>query len=123
MNYTLLIYHDEKQFKSLPAAEQNRVHEECGAWHDALVKNGKSRGATGLQASSVTKTLREDEGGNIVVLDGPFAETKEMLGGFEALSCHDLAEAISVAKSFPALRAGARVELRPDVPGNQCRAE
>jgi hypothetical protein len=123
MQYTMLIYHDEKQFRDLPKETQNRVHAECGAWHEELVRSGHSRGATGLQPSTETKTLTENNQGEIVLLDGPFAETKEMLGGFETLECQDIAEAIAIARRFPALRAGAKVELRPGVLGNQCRAD
>ncbi|MBL9215626.1 MAG: YciI family protein [Opitutaceae bacterium] len=121
MLYTLLIYLDEKQFASLPAAEQNRVHQACGAWHEELVRSGHSRGANGLQPSALTATLRERDG-RVVVTDGPFAETREILGGFELLECKDRTEAIAIARRFPALQAGATLELRPNVIGNECRA-
>ena len=117
----MLIYMDEKQFKSLPREEQNRIHRECGAWHEDLLKSGRSRGAAGLQPTSAATTLREKSGA-IAITDGPFAETKEILGGFEILCCETLDEAIAIAGRFPALRAGSSVELRPMVPGGKCEA-
>jgi hypothetical protein len=122
MLYTMLIYMDEERFAALPVDEQNRVHRECTAWHEELVNSGHSIGATGLQPTTTATTLRERHG-KLVISDGPFAETKEVLGGFEALECKDLDEAIAIAKRFPALRIGSSVELRPGVPGNKCVAE
>jgi len=58
-----------------------------------------------------------------MITDGPFAETREVLGGFESLVCRDLDEALAIARRFPGLRGGhCSVELRPEVPGNACEA-
>ena len=123
MNYTLLIYLDEKQFTSLPKDEQNRIHQACGAWHDELVKSGHSRAALGLQSAALTTTLRSREG-KILATDGPFAESKEVLGGLENLVCRDHAEALAIARRFPGLVSGhCTVELRPEVEGGQCEAK
>ena len=119
MRYLMLIYLDEKSFAELPMPEQNRVHRECTAWHDELQRNGLSVMAAGLQPTSTATTLRQGPG-KVAVTDGPFAETKEVLGGFEMLECRDLDEAISIAKRFPALQIGSTIELRPVVPGNKC---
>jgi hypothetical protein len=119
MRYSMLIYMDEKQFAGLSRDEQNRVHRECTAWHEELVQSGHSVGATGLQPTATATTLREKQG-RVLITDGPFAETKEVLAGFEALECRDLDEAIAIAKRFPALRVGTTVELRPGIPGNKC---
>lgn len=119
MRYSMLIYMDEKHFNALPREERNRVHRDCGAWHDELVKSGHSCGAMGLQPTSTATTLREADG-KVVITDGPFAETKEVLGGLEILECKDLDEAMAIARRFPALRVGSSVELRPLVPGNKC---
>lgn len=115
----MLVYMDEKRFAELPKEEQNRVHRDCTAWHEELVKSGHSRGATGLQPASVATTLRETNG-KMVITDGPFAETKEVLGGFETVECKDLEEAIAIAQRFPAMRVGLSMEVRPAVPGNDC---
>jgi hypothetical protein len=110
----MLIYMDEKAFAALPKEEQNRIHRDCGAWHEQLVKSGHSVGCAGLQATSTATTLRA-KGGRVVVTDGPFAETKEVLGGFELLDCKDLDVALAIAKRFPALGCGSSVEVRPAV--------
>jgi hypothetical protein len=122
MKYIMLIYMNQEVFSALPKEEQTRIHQACGAWHDDLVKNGKSTGAIGLQPAFTATSLKESEG-RIVVTDGPFAETKEVLGGLERLECKDLDEALAIAKRFPSLGAGCSVELRPEVtaPGD-CEA-
>jgi hypothetical protein len=122
MQYTLLIYLDEPQFAALSKAEQNQIHRECTAWHEELVQSGRSTAAFGLQPSATATTLRERDG-RCVITDGPFAETKEILGGLEVLECRDLDEAIAIARRFPGLKAGITVELRPGVPGNKCGDE
>jgi hypothetical protein len=122
MNYTLLFYLDEKRFSALSKDEQNRVHQACGAWHDELVKAGQTRGATGLQPIAAATTLRERDG-KLAITDGPFAETKEVLGGLENIVCRDHDEALAIARRFPGLRNGyCTVELRPEVLGNTCEA-
>jgi hypothetical protein len=122
MNYTMLIYLDHAQFTALPRDEQNRVHRECGAWHDELVQSGRSRAAIGLQAPATATTLRQREG-RLLVTDGPFAETKETLGGLENLVCRDLDEALAIARRFPGLLSGCcTVEVRPEVTDSRCEA-
>lgn len=120
MQYIMLIYLDSQRWTDLPLDERNRVHRECGAWHESLVKSGHALNAVGLQPVSTATTLREANG-QTVITDGPFAETKEILGGLEAVECRNLDEAIAIAKRFPGLRVGAAVEIRPHVVGNECK--
>ena len=120
MQYVLLIYLESERWAALPADERNRIHQECGAWHEALVKGGQSLKAVGLQPVSTATTVRQD-GARTLITDGPFAETREVLGGFEILDCANLDEALAIAKKFPGLRAGCAVEVRPHVPGNECK--
>ena len=110
MQYMLLVY-ETKQWPELPQAEQNRIKEACGAWHQELVKSGHARAAVGLHPVSTAATVREKHG-KPVVTDGPFAETREVLGGYEIVECKDLDEAIAIAKRFPALRVGFSMEVR-----------
>jgi hypothetical protein len=119
MQYLMLIYMDPDRWAELPVDERNRVHEACGAWHEELVKSGHSLGAFGLQPASTATTLRA-RNGKVVITDGPFAETKEVLGGFEWLECKSLEEAIAITRRFPSLGAGSTTELRPLVEG-MCR--
>jgi hypothetical protein len=120
MQYVMLIYTDSKRWAELSKDERNRVHVDCGAWHDALVKNGNSLGAIGLQPPTTATTVGEKEG-SVMIMDGPFAETKEVLGGLETVECKDLDEAIAIAKRFPALRVGSLIEVRPLVIGGVCK--
>lgn len=121
MQYSMLIYLDEERFGSLSKDEQNRLHQDCGAWHDELVRNGHSRSALALDRSVPSTRLRLQEG-RVLITDGPFAETKEVLGGLEILECRDLDEAIAIAKRFPGIRAGGFVEVQPNITGGECRA-
>ena len=120
MQYVMLIYTNTQRWAELSKDERNRVHADCGAWHDDLVQKGHGRGAMALQPISTATTLGE-KNGETVIMDGPFAETKEVLGGFEMLECKDLDEAIGIAKRFPALRVGSLVEVRPVLAGGECR--
>ncbi|HET6410327.1 MAG TPA: YciI family protein [Chthoniobacteraceae bacterium] len=119
MQYIMFI-HNSPNWDSVSKDEKNRIHEACGTWHEELVRSGHSRGAVGLQPASTSTTLRQ-ESGNAIVTDGPFIETKEVLGGFEILECANLDEALAIAKRFPALQNGSIVELRP-VLGAQIQA-
>jgi hypothetical protein len=112
MHDVMLVYMDEERWAALPREEQNRIHQECTAWHEALVQSGHSRGQAGLRPPSTATTLRQRDGA-VVITDGPFAETREVLGGYEVVECRDLDEAIAIARRFPALRAGLAMEVRP----------
>lgn len=112
MQYAMLVYFDETQFLALPVPQQERLRNECADWHEALVKRGQSTGASRLQPVSTATTLRQNKG-KLVVFDGPFAETKEILGGFVLLECENLDEAVALARNFPSLPAGFALEIRP----------
>jgi hypothetical protein len=120
MQYVMLIYLDSQRWSEISRDERNRIHADCGAWHEEIVRSGHTRLAMGLQPVTTATTLR-DTGEKITVTDGPFAETKEVLGGLEVLECENLDQALAIAKRFPGLRAGGSVELRPLVPGNECK--
>jgi hypothetical protein len=121
MQYVMLVYLNEKEFYALSKDEQNRVHRECTAWHEELVNAGKSIGGNGLQHSSTAKTLRF-KNGKPNVSDGPFAETKEVIAGFEIFEFASQEEALTTLQTFPGLDCGTVLELRPLVPGNKCEA-
>lgn len=120
MRYILLFYQSQRWLDT-PPAEKNRVHEAVGQWMAELTGQGKVVTCAALQPIATATTLRVD-GGKIVLTDGPFAETKEVLGGLQVIECADLDEAIAIAKRFPALQAGCTLELRPLNPGTTCRA-
>lgn len=115
MHYAMLVYFEEAAFLALPAEEQDRLRNECADWHDRLVADGRSAGAMRLQPPATATTLRETKG-RLSMTDGPFAETKEILGGLVLLDCKDLDEAIALSRTFPSLPAGFALELRPVMP-------
>lgn len=112
MQYAMLVYFNEAEFLARPTGEQERLRNECADWHEALLKKGKSSGASRLLPVATATTLRETNG-KLVLIDGPFAETKEMLGGFVILECENLDEAVTLARNFPSLPAGFSLEIRP----------
>lgn len=121
MNYTLLIYVNETQFYQLSREEQNRVHEACGQWHEEIIRKGYARTALGLKRGTFATTVRRQDGQTLVT-DGPFAETREVLGGLESIECPTYEEALDLAKRFPGLDSGGSVEIRPEVVGGKCVA-
>lgn len=124
MQYAMLVYFHEREFQALPAEEQNNLRNLCADWHEALLRSGHSRGAMRLQPTSTATTLRM-ENQRVALVDGPFAETKEILGGLVTLECRDLDEALALARSFPSLTAAAgfAVELRPIMPDGVRRTD
>jgi hypothetical protein len=106
-----LIYIDEKQLESLPQNELDTLMEETSAYNEMLQQRGHLISAAGLKPVQMATTVRMQKG-KVSVTDGPFAETKEVLGGFYVIEARDLNEAIQLASQSPSLRAGS-VEVRP----------
>jgi hypothetical protein len=112
MKYLLTLYGDENRGADR-SPEQTR--EAMKAW-DAFTKETQEAGAflggEGLQPTSTATTVEvQPEGGEPIVTDGPFAETKEQLGGFYLLDCSDLDEALEWARKIP--MPGGKIEVRP----------
>src|SRR5262249_42440898 len=97
---------------ALPDAERDRIMAEYGAFVEDLKKSGRLRGGAKLDACASAVTIRVKDGKPVFV-DGPFAETKEQLGGYHVIECKDRDEAISLALRIPTLPAGGVVEVRP----------
>lgn len=115
MQYMLMCCIDEKLWDQLPESRKDKVMQEYGRFIQEIVKSGHYRAGGQLQPSSTATTVRE-KNGKPVILDGPFAETKEQLGGYHLIECRDLDEAISIAKRIPSIRVGGTVEVRPMAP-------
>ena len=111
MKYICLVYQDETKLAALPQAELEAIVDQCGAWVGELEKGGHHVFSAGLQSVRTATTLRH-RGGRLSMTDGPFAETKECLGGFTILSARDLNEAIQLASRLAAASGGS-IELRP----------
>ncbi|HKY32490.1 MAG TPA: YciI family protein [Candidatus Polarisedimenticolia bacterium] len=112
MRFVCLGYFDEKGWERKAKEEQERLMEECLAYDEILWRDGHwtDRGEA-LQGTSTAKTLRHRDG-RTVVTDGPYAETKEVLGGIGVLEAKDMAEAIELISKHPGLKMGP-FEIRP----------
>ena len=122
MQYAMLVYHHEPEFLALPAADRERLRNDCADWHERLTTDGRSSGAMRLESVATATTVRQANG-KPVLTDGPFAETKEILAGFVLLECRDLDEALALTRTFPALRPGISLEVRPVMPNGVRRAD
>jgi hypothetical protein len=109
----LLIYGDEHAKQAMPAEELKRSMDEAQSVMVEANRAGIFLGADPLQPTGTATTVRRHDG-RVVVTDGPFAETKEQLGGYIILDCRDLDEALEWASKFPGACSGAGcVEVRP----------
>jgi hypothetical protein len=107
----LLICRDEPAWEALSAAERQRVYADTVALSQELTARGQYLGGLPLHPSSAATSVRV-RNGNPVVTDGPFAETREQLGGYMIIDVENLDEAIAVAARIPLARTSA-VEVRP----------
>ncbi|HSA61576.1 MAG TPA: YciI family protein [Nitrospiraceae bacterium] len=112
MEYMLMCCFSEKAWTGLPANEKDRIMGEYGALVQSLAQRGQLRGGGQLRPTSSATTVRV-RNGKPVVSDGPFAETKEQLGGYHLVDCKDLDEALAIAARIPTLSAGGAIEVRP----------
>jgi hypothetical protein len=107
--YMFLIYGDEAAYADATPEQWNEMLQAHNAWTASVVASGASIHGGDALAPSATATTVRSNGGSPVVTDGPFAETKEALGGFYIVECADLDQALSLAKTLP----GQTVEVRP----------
>ena len=109
--YLILIYGDEQAYAAADEAAQQQLMEAHNRFAEQVVEQGaKMHGGNALQATGTATSVRGD-----VVTDGPFAETKEALGGYYLLEADNLDAALEVAARIPAARLGGAVEVRPVV--------
>ena len=118
MQFMLMVYKNDARFAEMPEADKRRVSEACDTWHENLQRTGHARQMTRLHDTTTAATVRKARDG-FLVTDGPFAETKEVFGGFAILECRDRAEAVDLAKTFPGVEAGFAVEVRPVYMGGE----
>jgi hypothetical protein len=111
MQYLCLIYDDEKAWERLPEAESAKIIGEFSAYTESVKKSGHYVGGNALAPTHAATTVRVRQG-KVATTDGPFAETKEQLGGYYLLQARDLNEAIQLASRIPGARFGS-VEVRP----------
>jgi hypothetical protein len=111
MKYLLLIYDVEKEWEALTEAERQTIYADYRKLRDELSANGKFLGGSQLQPTTAATSIRVREGKQLVT-DGPFAETREQLGGYFLVEAKDLDEANAIAARIPSARMGT-VEVRP----------
>ena len=111
MKYLLMIYSDEKAYAARSPEDQKRGYEAYMAYTEALKKAGAFLGSDRLRPTDSATTVRVVNGKS-QVLNGPYTETKEQLGGYYIIECANLDEAIEAAGKLPAVKYGS-VEVRP----------
>src|SRR5213593_4235679 len=111
MKYMLLIYGDETAMEKLNEAERAALFRDYGQFSEGIRKSGNFLAGAPLRPTPTATTVRVREGKRLVT-DGPFAETREQLGGYYLIEANDLDEAIGIAERIPPARFGT-VEIRP----------
>lgn len=118
MKYMLLTYLDENAWLALSEAEQQRLMAECGPHVEKLLAKKKLLAGAPLQPTTTATTLKIRDGKRVLT-DGPFAETREQLGGYSIIEADDLDDAIAIASGFltssTAKNSIATIEVRPIV--------
>jgi hypothetical protein len=111
MKFMFMIYHEEKTLDSLPDGEMQGLVDAALGYMEELRQSGHFIVSNALQRGRTARTIRV-RGGKVTTTDGPFAETKEQLGGFFLVEAKDLDEACALAARFPPAGVGT-VEVRP----------
>jgi hypothetical protein len=111
MKYVCLMYQDESLVQKMPKEEMGKLNVEYRAFGDAIQKSGQLITSQGLQPTPTATTVRVRDGKTLTT-DGPFAETKEQLGGIYIIEAKDLNDAIQFASRIPSARFGS-IEVRP----------
>jgi hypothetical protein len=111
MKYLCLAYEEESKLSALTRGEWSLLREETLSYVEELRKKGTLVAAQALRSARTASIVRV-RSGNVSVTDGPFAETKEQLGGFFLVNAKDSNEAIQIASKWPSARIGS-IEVRP----------
>ena len=122
MKYMLLTYLDEKAWMNLSEAEQAKEMALCAPQVEKLIASGKLLGGAPLRETATATTLRMENGKRLMT-DGPFAETREQLGGYSIIEAENLDEALAIASGFFSAESKMQVSIEvrpivdfPDVP-------
>ena len=111
MKYLLLVYNDQRLLDALPAGGADAMMRECFAHADGLRERGRLLDSQQLEAPDTAASVRI-RNGRVSTTDGPFAETKEQLGGFNLIEADSMDEAVRIAQQFPWAHTGC-IEVRP----------
>ena len=111
MQYLLMIYRNEADLGKMDTAERQKMMGDYGAFTQSIIQSGNFKAADRLQPTSTATTVRVRDGKTLTT-DGPFAETREQLGGYYMVEAKDLDEAMAIAARIPSARVGS-IEVRP----------
>jgi hypothetical protein len=112
MQFLLLCCFEEKRWNEIPEGQRGQIMKDYGDWISGLDHSGHHLSGAQLQSVSSAKTIRGNSGKSFIT-DGPFAETKEQLGGYHLIECRDFDEAMAIAQRIPTIPFGGAVEVRP----------
>ncbi len=111
MQYLLMIYQNEAESSKMDAAARQKVTAEYGAFTQTIIQSGNFKAGDGLQPTTTATTVRVRDGKTLTT-DGPFAETREQLGGYYLVEAKDLDTAVAIAARIPGAKTGS-IEIRP----------
>ncbi|HEY7097061.1 MAG TPA: YciI family protein [Terriglobales bacterium] len=114
MQFLLLIYGSERHWDTKDSGERDKILAEYNAYTKSIAESGHLRGANELDVTTTASTVRVRDGKQLLT-DGPFAETKEQLGGYYLVEAKDKKEALALAARIPSARWGS-IEVRPIIP-------
>ena len=112
MKYMCFGYYDKSKFENMTESERNGMFDACWEYDDHLRANGHYLGGEGLHPAADSMTLRSTNG-KVATTDGPYAETKEQLGGILTLEARDMNHAVQLMSQHPSLKYGNTWEIRP----------
>src|SRR5438034_5164474 len=119
MQYLLMIYRNEAELGKMDATARQKMTAEYGAFTQSIIQSGNFKAGDGLQPTTTATTVRVRDGKTLTT-DGPFAETREQLGGYYLVEAKDLDTALAIAARIPGAKTGSRSEERRV--GKECRA-
>jgi hypothetical protein len=111
MQYLLMIYRSEAELSQMSPADRQKMTAEYGAFTQSIIQSGHFKAGDGLQPTTTATTVRVRDG-KILTTDGPFAETREQLGGYYLIEAKDLDTALGIAARIPGAKGGS-IEVRP----------
>ena len=111
MQYLLLIYRSDEEYGRMTAEDRKKLMAEYGAFTQSIIQSGHFKAGDGLQPTTTATTVRVRDG-KVLTTDGPFAETREQLGGYYLIEAKDLDTALGIAARIPTAKIGS-IEVRP----------
>ena len=111
MQYLLMIYRSEAEAGEMDAATRQKMMAEYGAFTQSIIQSGNFKAGDALQPTTTATTVRVRDGKTLTT-DGPFAETREQLGGYYLVEARDLDAALAIAARIPGAKVGS-IEVRP----------